>query len=149
MNGMNNGNITKHIADEALLKLGIDEFIQNLPNKYETVIGQRGSDLSMGQRQLLSILRALLADTKYLILDEATSSIDSYTEKKIQTALDVLLDNRTSITIAHRLATVRNCDRIIVLNDGEIIESGNHDLLLNNKGLYSKLYKLNYSSFDD
>ena len=141
--------ISLDLIKEESIKLGIDEFIQNLPNKYETVIGQRGSDLSMGQRQLLSILRALLADTKYLILDEATSSIDSYTEKKIQSALDVLLTNRTSITIAHRLATVRNCDRIIVLNQGEIIESGNHEDLLNNKGMYSKLYRLNYSSFDD
>ena len=141
--------ISLDLIKEESIKLGIDEFIQNLPNKYETVIGQRGSDLSMGQRQLLSILRALLADTKYLILDEATSSIDSYTEKKIQSALDVLLDNRTSITIAHRLATVRNCDRIIVLNQGEIIEVGNHEDLLNDKGMYSKLYSLNYSSFDD
>ena len=141
--------ISLDLIKEESIKLGIDEFIQNLPNKYETVIVQRGSDLSMGQRQLLSILRALLADTKYLILDEATSSIDSYTEKKIQSALDVLLTNRTSITIAHRLATVRNCDRIIVLNQGEIIEVGNHEDLLNDKGMYSKLYSLNYSSFDD
>ncbi len=83
------------------------------------------------------------------MLDEATSSIDSYTEKKIQNALDILLKNRTSITIAHRLATVRKCDRIIVLNAGKIEEIGSHDELLSKKGLYSKLYSLNYSSFDD
>ena len=129
--------------------LGLNDFISSLDNGYDTVIGQRGSDLSMGQRQLLSILRALVADTQYLILDEATSSIDSYTEKKIQNALDILLKNRTSITIAHRLATVRKCDRIIVLNAGKIEEIGSHDELLSKKGLYSKLYGLNYSSFDD
>ncbi len=129
--------------------LGMTEFIESLENSYDTVIGQRGSDLSMGQRQLLSILRALVADTQYLILDEATSSIDSYTERKIQKALDVLLSDRTSITIAHRLATVRKCDKIIVLNAGEIEETGSHKELLDNKGLYSKLYNLNYSSFDD
>ena len=129
--------------------LGMTDFIQSLENGYDTVIGQRGSDLSMGQRQLLSILRALVADTQYLILDEATSSIDSYTEKKIQKALDVLLSDRTSITIAHRLATVRKCDKIIVLNAGKIEETGSHKELLDNKGLYSKLYNLNYSSFDD
>jgi len=129
--------------------LGMTDFINSLENGYDTVIGQRGSDLSMGQRQLLSILRALVADTQYLILDEATSSIDSYTEKKIQKALDVLLSDRTSITIAHRLATVRKCDQIIVLNAGKIEETGSHQELLDNKGLYSKLYNLNYSSFDD
>jgi len=129
--------------------LGLSDFISSLDNGYDTVIGQRGSDLSMGQRQLLSILRALVADTQYLILDEATSSIDSYTEKKIQNALDILLKNRTSITIAHRLATVRKCDRIIVLNAGKIEEIGSHDELLSKNGLYSKLYSLNYSSFDD
>jgi ATP-binding cassette subfamily B protein len=129
--------------------LGMTDFIESLDNGFDTVIGQRGSDLSMGQRQLLSILRALVANTQYLILDEATSSIDSYTEKKIQNALDVLLQNRTSITIAHRLATVRKCDKIIVLNAGQIEETGSHEELLQNNGLYSKLYNLNYSSFDD
>ena len=144
-----NPNITIYEIEEAIKLLGIEEFVETLPKGLDTVIGQRGADLSMGQRQLLSILRALLADTQYLILDEATSSIDSYTEKKIQSALDILLRNRTSITIAHRLATVRKCDRIIVLNSGKIEEIGSHEKLLNNKGLYSKLYGLNYSSFDD
>ena len=144
-----NPNITIYEIEEAIKLLGIEEFVETLPKGLDTVIGQRGADLSMGQRQLLSILRALLADTQYLILDEATSSIDSYTEKKIQSALDVLLRNRTSITIAHRLATVRKCDRIIVLNSGKIEEIGSHEKLLENKGLYSRLYSLNYSSFDD
>ena len=144
-----NSNITLENIKESVKLLGIEEFIDTLSEGLKTIIGQRGSDLSMGQRQLLSILRALLADTQYLILDEATSSIDSYTEKKIQSALDILLKNRTSITIAHRLATVRKCDRIIVLNAGKIEEVGNHNQLLKNNGLYSKLYGLNYSSFDD
>tara|TARA_B100001250_G_scaffold203539_1_gene174592 strand:+ start:6191 stop:7987 length:1797 start_codon:yes stop_codon:yes gene_type:complete len=144
-----NPKVTIDEIQKAVNLLGIEEFIDTLPEGLNTIIGQRGSDLSMGQRQLLSILRALLADTQYLILDEATSSIDSYTEKKIQSALDVLLQNRTSITIAHRLATVRKCDRIIVLNAGKIEEVGNHKQLLKNEGLYSKLYSLNYSSFDD
>ena len=144
-----NTNVSIEEIQKAVTLLGIEEFIDTLPEGLNTIIGQRGADLSMGQRQLLSILRALLADTQYLILDEATSSIDSYTEKKIQSALDVLLKNRTSITIAHRLATVRKCDRIIVLNAGNIEEVGNHKQLLKNEGLYSKLYSLNYSSFDD
>ena len=144
-----NPKVTIDEIQKAVNLLGIEEFIDTLPEGLNTIIGQRGADLSMGQRQLLSILRALLADTQYLILDEATSSIDSYTEKKIQSALDVLLQNRTSITIAHRLATVRKCDRIIVLNAGKIEEVGNHKELLKNEGLYSKLYSLNYSSFDD
>ena len=144
-----NPKVTIDEIQKAVNLLGIEEFLDTLPEGLNTIIGQRGADLSMGQRQLLSILRALLADTQYLILDEATSSIDSYTEKKIQSALDVLLQNRTSITIAHRLATVRKCDRIIVLNAGKIEEVGNHKQLLKNEGLYSKLYSLNYSSFDD
>ncbi len=144
-----NKDIPQKEVEKATELLGLNEFINSLDNGFSTVIGQRGSDLSMGQRQLLSILRALVADTQYLILDEATSSIDSYTEKKIQNALDILLKDRTSITIAHRLATVRKCDRIIVLNAGEIEEIGSHQKLLKNKGLYSKLYNLNYSSFDD
>ena len=144
-----NSEISIKEVEKATEILGLNDFINSLDNGYSTVIGQRGSDLSMGQRQLLSILRALVANTQYLILDEATSSIDSYTEKKIQKALDVLLKDRTSITIAHRLATVRKCDRIIVLNAGKIEEIGSHDQLLSQKGLYSRLYSLNYSSFDD
>ena len=144
-----NKDVSLNDVEKATKELGIMDFINSLDDGFNTVIGQRGSDLSMGQRQLLSILRALVADTQYLILDEATSSIDSYTEKKIQKALDILLQNRTSITIAHRLATVRKCDKIIVLNAGKVEEIGSHEQLLDNQGLYSKLYNLNYSSFDD
>ncbi len=144
-----NKDVSLNDVGKATKELGMMDFINSLDDGFNTVIGQRGSDLSMGQRQLLSILRALVADTQYLILDEATSSIDSYTEKKIQKALDILLQNRTSITIAHRLATVRKCDKIIVLNAGKVEEIGSHEQLLDNQGLYSKLYNLNYSSFDD
>ena len=144
-----NKDVSLNDVENATKELGMMEFINSLDDGFNTLIGQRGSDLSMGQRQLLSILRALVADTQYLILDEATSSIDSYTEKKIQKALDILLQNRTSITIAHRLATVRKCDKIIVLNAGKVEEIGSHEQLLDNQGLYSNLYKLNYSSFDD
>ena len=144
-----NKDVSLNDVEKATKELGMMDFINSLDYGFKTVIGQRGSDLSMGQRQLLSILRALVADTQYLILDEATSSIDSYTEKKIQKALDILLQNRTSITIAHRLATVRKCDKIIVLNAGKVEEIGSHEQLLGNQGLYSNLYNLNYSSFDD
>ena len=144
-----NKDVSLNDVEKATKELGMMDFINSLDYGFKTVIGQRGSDLSMGQRQLLSILRALVADTQYLILDEATSSIDSYTEKKIQKALDILLQNRTSITIAHRLATVRKCDKIIVLNAGKVEEIGSHEQLLDNQGLYSNLYNLNYSSFDD
>ena len=144
-----NKDVSLNDVEKATKELGMMDFINSLDDGFNTVIGQRGSDLSMGQRQLLSILRALVADTQYLILDEATSSIDSYTEKKIQKALDILLQNRTSITIAHRLATVRKCDKIIVLNAGKVEEIGSHEQLLDNHGLYSNLYNLNYSSFDD
>ena len=144
-----NKDVSLNDVEKATKELGMMDFINSLDDGFNTLIGQRGSDLSMGQRQLLSILRALVADTQYLILDEATSSIDSYTEKKIQKALDILLQNRTSITIAHRLATVRKCDKIIVLNAGKVEEIGSHEQLLGNQGLYSNLYNLNYSSFDD
>ncbi|MEO8684891.1 MAG: ABC transporter ATP-binding protein, partial [Devosia sp.] len=102
-----------------------------------------------GQRQLLSFARALVADAKILVLDEATANIDSYTERQIQKALLILLEGRTGMVIAHRLATIRGADRIIVLQNGELIETGNHDELMELNGLYAKLYNMNYSSFDD
>ncbi|MGH6917938.1 MAG: ATP-binding cassette domain-containing protein, partial [Geminicoccaceae bacterium] len=110
---------------------------------------QRGGNLSLGQRQLISFARALVADSKILVLDEATASVDSYTEQLIQKALARLLKGHTGLVIAHRLATVRNADRIIVLQNGEVIESGDHAALMRQRGLYAKLYNLNYASFDD
>jgi ATP-binding cassette subfamily B protein len=117
-----------------------DSFIERLPQKYETVLGERGSGLSQGQRQLLSIARAALADPRILILDEATSSVDTRTERLIQKAFDQLLKGRTSIVIAHRLSTIVNADLILVLEDGKIIERGRHDELMERGGHYHDLY---------
>jgi ATP-binding cassette subfamily B protein len=134
---------------QAAKTVGAHDFIERLPNGYNTVLEERGSNLSIGQRQLISFARAIVADTEILVLDEATASIDSYTELMIQKALAKLLKGRTGVMIAHRLATIRGADRIIVLQDGRIVEIGNHDELMEEKGLYFKLYSLNYSSFDD
>lgn len=129
--------------------VGAHEFIERLPQGYDTKLEQRGSNLSLGQRQLLSFARALVADAKILVLDEATANIDSYTERQIQKALEILLRGRTGMVIAHRLATIRGADRIIVLQNGEKIEEGNHDQLMELGGLYARLYNMNYASFDD
>ena len=140
---------TREQVIEAAKAVGAHEFIMRLPDGYDSVLGERGGNLSLGQRQLLSFARALVADAKILVLDEATANIDSYTEMLIQKALVKLLENRTGLVIAHRLATIREADRIIVLQNGEIIESGDHRQLMKNGKLYSKLYNLNYASFDD
>jgi ATP-binding cassette, subfamily B, multidrug efflux pump len=129
--------------------VGAHDFIMRLQKGYDAVLDQGGGNLSLGQRQLLSFARALVADAKILILDEATASIDSYTELNIQRALAKLLENRTAMVIAHRLATIRGADRIMVLQDGEIIETGDHGQLMAGQGLYSRLYRMNYASFDD
>lgn len=121
--------------------VGIHEFISSLPREYETDVGERGVRLSVGQRQMVSFARALLRDPPILILDEATSSVDPYTELKIKEALAVLLKNRTSLIIAHRLSTVRNADNIVVINEGRIIEEGNHAELMKRKGMYYRLYE--------
>ena len=124
------------------------EFIERLPDGYETVLTEGGSNLSQGQRQLLSIARAVLADPKILILDEATSSVDTRTEMHIQEAMVALMKNRTSLIIAHRLSTIRDADRIIVMKDGTIMESGNHDELLAKKGVYYNLYQNQFAGFE-
>ena len=134
---------------EAAIAVGAHDFIEALPLGYDTVLAERGSNLSLGQRQLLSFARALVTDAKILIMDEATANIDSYTEMQIQKALRRLLEGRTGLVIAHRLATIRNADRIIVLQQGQLVEQGDHDELIELGGLYAQLYHLNYSSFDD
>ena len=117
-----------------------DEFIHNLDHGYQTVIDGDGGDLSQGQMQLLSIARAMIADEPVMILDEATSSIDTRTEKMVQAGMDNLLAGRTSFVIAHRLSTIVNSDLILVLDHGHIIERGNHEELLKQKGYYYELY---------
>jgi ATP-binding cassette subfamily B multidrug efflux pump len=129
--------------------VGAHDFIMRLPQGYETPLEQRGGNLSLGQRQLISFARALVADSKILVLDEATASVDSYTERLIQAALARLLEEHTGLVIAHRLATVRHADRIIVLQDGRVVETGSHGELMRARGLYARLYRLNYASFDD
>jgi ATP-binding cassette subfamily B protein len=117
-----------------------DAFVHRLPHGYETELSERGSNLSEGQRQLISIARAILADPSILILDEATSSVDTRTEKQIQEAMLRLMEGRTSFVIAHRLSTIREADKILVINDGEIIERGTHHELLDKEGFYHNLY---------
>lgn len=125
------------------------DFIMRLPEGYATQLGQRGRNLSVGQRQLISFARALVADPQILILDEATANIDSFTEQAIQKALKVLFAGRTCIVIAHRLATIRDADRIIVLQQGRILEEGSHGELMAKAGLYHRLYTSAHASFDD
>ena len=135
--------------ERAARTVGAHDFITRLPAGYDTMLEQQGRNLSLGQRQLLSFARALVADAPILVLDEATANIDSHTERYIQEALAKLLEGRTAIVIAHRLATVRRADRIIVLQDGRVIETGTHAALIATGGLYAQLYALNYASFDD
>jgi ATP-binding cassette subfamily B protein len=117
-----------------------DTFIHRLPQGYQTELSERASNLSQGQRQLLAIARAILADPGILILDEATSSVDTRTERHIQEAMLRLMEGRTSFVIAHRLSTIRDADKILVINDGEIIERGSHEELLDQRGFYHNLY---------
>ncbi|MBY8912382.1 ABC transporter ATP-binding protein/permease [Bacillus sp. YC2] len=130
---------------EAAKAVGADEFISNLANGYNTEVEERGNVLSAGQRQLISFARALLCDPSILILDEATASIDTETEVKIQHALRTLLKDRTAVMIAHRLSTIRDADRIIVLDHGKKIEEGNHAELMKHNGIYAGLVKAQYS----
>ncbi|MCG3252230.1 MAG: ATP-binding cassette domain-containing protein, partial [Candidatus Heimdallarchaeota archaeon] len=117
------------------------EFIEDFPDGFETDVLERGKRLSTGQRQLVTFARALLADPKILILDEATASVDAYTEAMIQDALEMIMKGRTSIIIAHRLSTIKNADKIVMIEHGKIVEMGSHDQLLKKKGQYAELYE--------
>jgi len=143
---LRNENISFEKVLAAAKIIGAHEFIEKMPNGYDFVVTERGSNLSMGQRQLISFIRALVFEPDILILDEATSSIDTETEEIIQYAIEKLIDNRTSIIIAHRLSTIRNADKILVLRDGEIKEYGNHEALLKMEdGIYKSMYEMQFA----
>ena len=143
---LNDTTITMAQVEEAAKVIGVHDFIMSLPGGYEYNVKERGVMLSAGQRQLISFLRAYVSDPAILILDEATSSIDSQSEKLIQEATNKITKGRTSIVIAHRLATIKKADRIIVMEKGEIVEQGTHKELLKQKGYYSKLYEIQFST---
>lgn len=137
---LRNSNIPLEQVERVCKMLGIHEFIMQLPGGYYFDVMERGNTLSQGQRQLISFARALLYDPAILILDEATSSVDSESEQLIQKAIDTLIKGRTSIVIAHRLSTIRKADTIIVMDKGQVIERGNHQSLIGQQGEYYELY---------
>jgi ATP-binding cassette subfamily B protein len=145
----NTAGATREDVIAAARAVSAHDFIMRLPDGYDTQLGQRGRNLSVGQRQLISFARALVADPRVLILDEATANIDSFTEQAIQRALRVLFAGRTCLVIAHRLATVRDADEIVVLRAGRIVEQGPHATLMRRRGLYATLYASAHGSFDD
>ena len=126
----------------------VDEFVKDLPDRYETIAGESGVRISGGQKQRIAIARAMIKDAPILLLDEATSSLDSDSEKKVQIALDKLIKNKTALVIAHRLSTVRNVDKIYVIDKGTVVEEGDHDSLIKNDGLYSFLFKTQFPESD-
>jgi ABC-type multidrug transport system fused ATPase/permease subunit len=140
-----------HASDEEIIiaakQANAFNFVEGFPEKFETIVGERGVKLSGGQRQRIAIARALLKNPSILILDEATSSLDSESEKLVQEALEILMEGRTSIIIAHRLSTIRSADKILVLDEGKITEEGTHQELINlENGIYKNLSNLQYSN---
>ena len=138
---LRNPEISREQVIRAAQLIGMHDFIMELPGGYDYKVMERGSTLSLGQRQLLSFIRALLYDPSILILDEATSSVDTESEKLIQHAIETLISGRTAIVIAHRLSTIRKADKIIVLDKGEVREIGNHEELMQKGGYYHSLYE--------
>lgn len=134
---------------EASKAAHVDDFVRRLPKGYQTILNEEGTNISQGQRQLITIARAFLQDPDVLILDEATSSVDTRTEILIQKAMNKLLEGRTSFVVAHRLSTIRDADKIIVMNQGDVIETGSHDELMEQQGFYADLYNSQFSSVDD
>jgi ATP-binding cassette subfamily B protein len=141
---LGNKDITEEIIQKAIDNVGLRKFIDVLPGGIDHKVNERGTTFSVGQRQLISFARALAYNPRILVLDEATSSVDTETEILIQKAIQKLIEGRTSIIIAHRLSTIQSCDKIVVMHKGEVKEMGNHQELLNKKGLYFKLYQLQY-----
>lgn len=136
---------TKEEIEQAAIDANAHDFISQMSDGYQALIGERGVKLSGGQRQRVAIARAILRNPSILLLDEATSSLDSVSERQVQQALDRLMDNRTTLIIAHRLSTIQHADRILVLENGALVESGNHQELLNKEGVYSHLYEMQFS----
>jgi ATP-binding cassette, subfamily B, multidrug efflux pump len=139
--------VTEEMVWHAADLVGARKFIERLPGQLSYNVMERGATLSVGQRQLISFIRAMVYDPKILVLDEATSSVDSETEAMIQQAIEKMMSGRTSIVIAHRLSTIQKADKIMVLDHGEIMETGRHDDLLQHNGFYSQLYKMQYKEF--
>lgn len=137
--------VSRERITEAARLVGADRFVERLPEGFDAEVGERGASLSLGQRQLLSFVRALLYDPAVLVLDEATSSVDTETEEMVQRAVDVLMEGRTALVVAHRLSTVQHADQILVLHKGEVRERGDHQALLAQDGLYRRLYELQYA----
>ena len=140
-------------TDEEVIKAAkeaqVDHFVRTLPEGYNTILNEESTNISQGQKQLLTIARAFLADPKILILDEATSSVDTRTEILIQKAMESLMKGRTSFVIAHRLSTIRDADMILVMNQGDIVEQGTHEELLAKGGFYEKLYNSQFEEVED
>ena len=141
---LGNPDISREKVIAAAEMVGAKEFIDKLPGSFDYNVMERGATLSVGQRQLISFVRAMVYDPKIIVLDEATSSVDTETEELIQAAIDKLMKGRTSIVIAHRLSTIQNADKIIVLDKGEIKEEGTHEFLLEHNGFYAQLHKMQF-----
>jgi len=141
-----NENVQKSEVIEACKKADIHNFIESLPNKYDTFVGEKGVYLSGGERQRIAIACAFLRDSEILILDEPTSALDAETEKNIQIALDNLVKDKTAIIVAHRLVTIKNVDMIYVFNKGRVVEKGSHEELVKKQGYYYRLYKKQFEN---
>jgi ABC-type multidrug transport system fused ATPase/permease subunit len=143
---LNNNAISREEVIEASKRIGTHAFIEHLPGGYDFKVGERGTQLSVGQRQLISFVRAYVHKPSILVLDEATSSVDSESEQLIQSATEALTAGRTSIVIAHRLSTIRKASLIVVLDKGKIVEQGTHEELLKANGNYKRLFELQFQS---
>ena len=141
----NNENITDEQIIEACKIVGLDHFIRTLPKGYDAILSENES-ISAGQKQLLTIARGMLQNAPFLILDEATSNVDTRTEEIVQKAMDKLTEGKTSFIIAHRLSTIKNADLILVINNGNIVEQGNHEQLMAKQGTYAELYNSQFAT---